>query len=82
MKSGITRHARLDVGAALAAGHHYMAHKGGFTLKTLTVALQEAGFQTVTGKCRPRGLDLWLLASKQIVVDAVLGELAERLLPD
>jgi SAM-dependent methyltransferase len=69
-------------GAALAAGHHYMAHKGGFTLKTLTVALQEAGFQSVTGKCRLRGLDLWLLASKQVVVDAVLGELAGRLLPD
>lgn len=69
-------------GAALAAGHHYMAHKGGFTLKTLRIALEESGFQAVTGKCRSRGLDLWLLASKGPVVDAAMEELAGRLIPD
>ena len=68
-------------GAALAAGHHYMAHKCGFTLKTLTQALHQAGFATSAGKRRLHGLDLWLLASKGPMVEAALRDLAERVLP-
>ncbi len=68
-------------GAALAAGHHYMAHKCGFTLKTLTQALHQAGFATSAGKRRLHGLDLWLLASKGPMDEAALRELAERVLP-
>lgn len=68
-------------GAALAAGHHYMAHKCGFTLKTLTQALHQAGFATSAGKRRLRGLDLWLVASKGPMEEAALRELAERVLP-
>jgi hypothetical protein len=33
--------------AAVAAGHHFMAHKTGFTEKSLTQALQTAGFQSI-----------------------------------
>lgn len=68
-------------GAALAAGHHYMAHKTGFTLKTLTQALQAAGFQTIGGKRRSRGLDLWVVASKGPMEEAALRELAGKMLP-
>ena len=68
-------------GAALAAGHHYMAHKCGFTLKTLTQALQAAGFQTVGGKRRLRGLDLWVLATKEPIEEAALRALAGKVLP-
>ena len=68
-------------GAALAAGHHYMAHKCGFTEKSLTAALQAAGFQTVAGKRRPRGLDLWMLASKEQMTETQIRELADKLLP-
>jgi predicted O-linked N-acetylglucosamine transferase (SPINDLY family)/SAM-dependent methyltransferase len=68
-------------GAALAAGHHYMAHKCGFTLKTLTHALHQAGFATSAGKRRLHGLDLWLVASKGPMEEAALRELAERVLP-
>lgn len=68
-------------GAALAAGHHYMAHKCGFTLKSLTAALQTAGFQTVAGKRRLQGLDLWLLASKGRMPEAEMRELAGKVLP-
>jgi len=68
-------------GAALAVGHHYMAHKCGFTLKTLTVALQTAGFQAVAGKRRARGLDLWVVATKSLMDEADLRTLAEKVLP-
>ncbi|CAK0781748.1 hypothetical protein CCP4SC76_7930005 [Gammaproteobacteria bacterium] len=68
-------------GAALAAGHHYMAHKCGFTLKTLTQALQAAGFQTIAGKRRARGLDLWMVASKRVMDEATMRGLAGKVLP-
>ena len=68
-------------GAALAAGHHYMAHKTGFTLKTLTQALHAAGFATSAGKRRLRGLDLWVVASKGTMEEAALRELAGQVLP-
>lgn len=68
-------------GAALAAGHLYMAHKCGFTLKTLTLALQSAGFQTIAGKRRASGLDLWVLASKGPMSEDAIRQQADRLLP-
>jgi SAM-dependent methyltransferase len=68
-------------GAALAAGHHYMAHKCGFTLKTLTQALQSAGFQSIASKRRARAFDLWALATKGTMHEAALRELAMKTLP-
>jgi len=68
-------------GPALAAGHHYMAHKCGFTEKSLRAALQAAGFQTIAGKRRSRGLDLWMLAAKGPIAEAEMRELAGRVLP-
>ena len=59
-----------------------MAHKCGFTLKTLTTALQAAGFLTIAGKRRPRGLDLWLLASKRLMEETEIRELAGQVLPE
>lgn len=68
-------------GLALAAGHHYMAHKCGFTLKSLTAALRAAGFQTIAGKRRVRGLDLWVVATKGPMTDAAVRSLAGEFLP-
>ena len=68
-------------GAAVAAGHHFMAHKGGFTLKSLTAALQGAGFQTIAGKRRLGGLDLWLVASKGPMAEPAMRALAASVLP-
>lgn len=68
-------------GQALAAGHHFMAHKTGFTLKTLTQALQAAGFQAIGGKRRSRGLDLWVVANKGAMAESALRDLAEKVLP-
>ncbi|WP_222932350.1 methyltransferase domain-containing protein [Allochromatium humboldtianum] len=68
-------------GAALAAGHLYMAHKTGFTLKTLTQALHAAGFASSAGKRRLKGLDLWFVASKGPMEEEALRELAGKVLP-
>jgi hypothetical protein len=69
-------------GAALAAGHHYMAHKGGFTLKSLTAELQSAGFHTIAGLRRAKGLDLWVLATKAQMNEADIRKLAGTVLPN
>jgi len=68
-------------GTALAVGHHYMAHKCGFTLKSLMAALKEAGFQNTAGKRRIKGLDLWVVASKSQMTEEALRELAAWVLP-
>ena len=51
------------------------------TEKSLTTALQAAGFQTIAGKRRLRGLDLWVVASKSAMTDEVIRELAGKVLP-
>jgi len=66
---------------ALAHGHHYMAHKCGFTEKTLTQALQTAGFQSIALMRRPRGFDLWVVASKRTMDEPNIRELAGKVLP-
>jgi ubiquinone/menaquinone biosynthesis C-methylase UbiE len=48
-------------GPALAAGHHFMAHKTGFTETTLQGHLEEAGF--TAGKVWSEGFDLWAKVS-------------------
>jgi hypothetical protein len=67
--------------AALAAGNHFMAHKTGFTEKSLIQALQTAGFQSIASKRRLSGLDLWVVATKQQMDEGALRELAEKVLP-
>lgn len=69
-------------GPALAAGHHYMAHKCGFTLKSLTQALQEAGFQSMAGKRRLHAFSLWMIACKSVVDEAETRRLAGEFLPE
>ena len=59
----------------------YMAHHCGFTLKVLNGTLRSNGFASVAGKRRARGLDLWVVATKQQMDEAALRELAEKVLP-
>lgn len=60
----ITPHDILyDYGRALAAGNHYMAHRCGFTRRTLTQALQAAGFPALGVMQRAAFFDLWAVAS-------------------
>jgi protein O-GlcNAc transferase len=65
-------------GAALARGHQYMAHKCGFTIKTLAQALQNAGFRTIAAKRRMEGFDLWVVASKMDMDEDKISELLEK----
>ena len=59
----------------------YMAHHCGFTLKVLNATLSSNGFASVVGKRRARGLDLWVVATKQHMDEGALRELAEKVLP-
>jgi SAM-dependent methyltransferase len=69
-------------GEALALGRHFMAHKCGFTLKSLTAALQTCGFQTIAGKRRIKGFDLWILATKSAMSETEIRALAAQTLPE
>ena len=50
---------------AMARGNLYMAHRCGFTKKTLDADLRIAGFATVGVMDRPEHFDLWAIASKK-----------------
>lgn len=50
--------------ASMSRGNLYMAHKGGFSAKSLIAALKQAGFKSVGGLARPAHFDLWAAASK------------------
>jgi predicted O-linked N-acetylglucosamine transferase (SPINDLY family) len=67
---------------ALAAGYHFMAHKTGFTEKSLSQALQTAGFQSIASKRRLSGLDLWMLASKLPAAEAEMRTFASNVFPN
>jgi len=66
---------------AIEQGNHFMAHKCGFTLKVLLTMLTSAGFQAVAGKRRVKAFDLWAVASKGVMSDDAIRELAAKYLP-
>ena len=47
---------------SLKQGRSYMAHRSGFTGKTMRESLVSAGFKTVATNTRPQYFDLWALA--------------------
>jgi len=60
----------LDVlyghGPALAKGNQYMAHRTGFTLRTLISALRQSGFSSAIGTRQPPpAYALWVVATKK-----------------
>ena len=68
--------------AAMAAGNLYMAHRTGFTLRSLTAALREAGFSTVIGRRQPApAYALWVGATKSKQPEPVLRALAAAHFP-
>jgi hypothetical protein len=61
----------------MAAGNLYMAHRCGFTQKTLGLALQAAGFRNGALNRRPDPcFDLWAVATKSAVSDEAIRALA------
>lgn len=63
---------------ALAGGNHYMAHRSGFTAKTLEQALREVGFLSVSVRPDPHWA-VWAVASLQDVDQAATEALAATL---
>lgn len=63
-------------GASLERGNFYMAHKTGFTKKTLSVELQKAGFALAGVMVRKESFfNLWAIASKKTISQEELVEL-------
>ena len=55
-------------GASIKRGNEFMAHKTGFTPKSLDAALSEAGFKSIGMLARDAQLDIWAVATKKKVV--------------
>ncbi len=66
---------------SIACGNQFMAHRGGFTMKTLTQSLIEAGFAQVVTNRRPTHFDLWTLGLVTPVTDEERIRRAAVLLP-
>ena len=66
---------------SIQQGKIYMAHKTGFTYKSLLKAFQEAGFQSFIGGSRPKQFDLFLLASKNNRTEEDLKKASLEFLP-
>lgn len=67
--------------ASVARGNHFMAHKTGFTAKTLTKECIDAGFKSVASQSRSRYFDIWLLASKESLPESEISSLALKHFP-
>lgn len=84
-QSGLGPVAPLDIiyglGSAIANGKPYMAHRTGFTARTLEAALREAGFANVATLQRPWAFELWALATMAQTPRPELRALAEAHLP-
>lgn len=65
----------------IAAGNAFMAHRCGFTYSVLQKLLFEAGFSHAFGGRREVAYDLWVVAFKSPVAEALAREIAIRYLP-
>ena len=66
---------------SLAQGNLFMAHRTGFTEKTLSTTLKNSGFKTVTTMKRPHCFDLWALGTKSAVSEAQMQALTNAHFP-
>ena len=69
--------------ASLAQGNLFMAHRTGFTQKTLTADLHAAGFPRVAGMTRSTSpfFDIWVLALKSDATNAEMTRLVSEHFP-
>ena len=61
-------------------GNEFMAHKCGFTLKTLMGACTNANFKTVAGIERPKLFDLWVVAQKNKIEKETFSRNVKKIL--
>jgi len=62
-------------------GNAYMAHRCGFTQRSLSMALKQSGFSSVATMRRPQSFDLWVIASKSKRTEEQMKLLAKDHLP-
>jgi SAM-dependent methyltransferase len=65
----------------LAAGNLYMAHRTGFTLRTLIDTLRAAGFRSMAGQQWETAFALWVLGTKSPMSEEELKRLAAEHFP-
>lgn len=66
----------------IAAGNLHMAHRTGFTLRSLITALRDSGFATIIGSRQPApGYALWTIATKTKQPETILRALAAQHFP-
>ena len=68
-------------GAAMAAGNLHMAHRGGFTLRSMAEAIETAGFGARLGARRTTFFELWFVASREEMSREALADLAAAHFP-
>lgn len=66
---------------AMAQGNLFMAHRCGFTKKVMSATLVAAGFKGVAVVARPQHFDLWALATKSLLSETQLRQLASVYFP-
>lgn len=66
---------------SILQGNYYMAHRCGFTKKTLEQILLQSGFKSVKVKQRPDFFDLWALATQDLLSPTLLENLAKNHFP-
>jgi len=66
---------------SMAQGNLFMAHRTGFTEKTLSATLQEAGFMTVATMKRVHCFDIWAIACKELASEGRIQELVTAHFP-
>ena len=67
--------------AAIEGGNSFMAHRGGFTMRTLADAVYGAGFPQIGAKRRRAKLDLWTVGYVTPLADAEFEARTAALLP-
>ena len=67
--------------AAMEKGNLYMAHRTGFTSRTLEQALRDAGFASVVLLQRPYAFELWALGTKRRTPPEALRALMQAHFP-
>jgi ubiquinone/menaquinone biosynthesis C-methylase UbiE len=67
--------------ASLESGKEFMAHRCGFTEKSITQQLRDVGFKMIATTVAPSAFALWALASKRMRYSAEMYDLAKNHFP-
>jgi SAM-dependent methyltransferase len=68
--------------AAIKGGNHFMAHRSGFTLRTLKEQIISNGFANCHAIRRPAAYDLWVIAFKDPTSESAMQDKAAEFFPE